>query len=232
MRSIRGYRKGVSVQIYRFGKSHVIRLEYHLKEEQQCVFYSDELMSSFVIPPSQIGNHSFRIVEISEEGSNHILEYRVQFLAEPESNRIRYEIDRRFCYGDDTKWYWLDRNTEPGDWSNLIATTDKVEEERDSEVGDTEDISDESDDLSIPPTSYHFSCYDLEQEEYEVDPIPCVDSECTPENLLEILKTLSASSLKESLVSQLELNSSNLTILSFVQAVLENTGVWIEGEDS
>ena len=124
-------RKGTSVQTYRFSRQLAIRLEYDHADQRQSVFLNGELRSSFHCPVGFLAEHMFRGHDAISEERGHFGEWRVKFAAEQNTYRIRYELLRRNTDGDDTKWYWWDRNVESGDFTCFPAYDkgDKIEVE-------------------------------------------------------------------------------------------------------
>ena len=114
-----GCKKGVSVQTYRYNERLAIRLEYDRGEQRQSVFLNGELRSAFLCPVGCEATHTFRGHDAMSAERGSVSEWRVRFGVEQNSFRIRYEICRRNTDGDDTKWYWWDRNTEPEEWSRF-----------------------------------------------------------------------------------------------------------------
>lgn len=110
-------KKGTSVQSYRYNTRLAIRLEYDQGDERQSVFLNGELRSSFHCPVGFRAEHTFRGHDAISDERGHLGEWTVKFAVEQNTFRIRYELLRRNTGGDDTKWYWWDRNTD--DWTRF-----------------------------------------------------------------------------------------------------------------
>ena len=109
-------RKGITVQMYRCSERLAIRLEYDRAEQRQSVFLNSELRSAFYCPVGFEATHVFRGHDAVSAERGHMSEWRVRFAVEQNTFRIRHEICRRDADGNDTKWYWWDRNIEPDEW--------------------------------------------------------------------------------------------------------------------
>ncbi|MDX2200847.1 MAG: hypothetical protein SF069_17965 [Phycisphaerae bacterium] len=126
--------KRTSVQTYRHSARLVIRLEYDQADERQSVFLNSELRSSFHCPAGFRAEHSFRGTDPVAEERGHESEWRIIFAVEEKTFRIRHDISRRNDSGEDLKWYWWDRNTEPDEWMRFPEFDDgeQIEVECDS----------------------------------------------------------------------------------------------------
>ena len=124
-------RKGTSVQTYRYSRELAIQLEYDQADQRQSVFLNGELRSSFHCPVGFRAEHTFRGHDSLAEEKGHVSEWRIGFATDQSTYRIRYEILRRNTEGEDTKWYWWDRNLESDDLLCFPEFTqgDKIEVE-------------------------------------------------------------------------------------------------------
>jgi len=122
-------RKGISVQTYRHSSKLAIRLEYDHGAEQQSVFLNGELKSSFHCPVGFRAKHTFRGEDEISREEDYWGEWSIDFAVEQHTYRIRYELSRRNTGGEDTKWYWWDRNTEPEEWERFPVCDEDTQSE-------------------------------------------------------------------------------------------------------
>jgi len=155
---------GTSVQTFYWGKGLIVRLEYDRAEERQSVYLNNRLTSSFLCPPGKLGVHVFRASDPISETSGYFGDYRIRFVTDRDTLKILFEIARKNSGGEDTKWYWYDRNADPAFWSQFERMRDESNrgestQAEEDEPGDQDDDAYEV--FRCPPFDAERMCEEL-----------------------------------------------------------------------